>query len=196
MSSTNRGKERNISDYYVTPENAISDFLNAFSEDINWQQNINGCAILDPCAGGDIKNNMSYPSAFKKYNLSNRIITVDYREDSKAELKENFLESSLFFHNEFPDVGMIISNPPFVDALSFIKKSLTISKVYVIFLLRVNFFGSKERKEWFQNHMPILTYVHSRRMKFMGTNNTDSIEYMHAVWHVDYYPRFTKLRII
>lgn len=36
MSSTNRGKPRNISDYYVTPQKAIIDFLDTFSEDVNW----------------------------------------------------------------------------------------------------------------------------------------------------------------
>lgn len=191
MSSTNRGKDRNISDYYVTPKKAIKDFLDAFSEDVNWQKDINGYVILDPCAGGDELHEMSYPSVLKEYDLPCPILTVDYRQNSKAMYKEDFLK-----FKTANDVRMIISNPPFCDALKFIKHSLTISKVYVVFLLRLNFFGSQERSEWFKAHMPILTYVHSKRMKFTNNKGTDSIEYMHCVWKVDDYQKFTKLRII
>ena len=36
MSSTNRGYERHISDFYITPEKPINDFINVFAnlEDI------------------------------------------------------------------------------------------------------------------------------------------------------------------
>lgn len=191
MSSTNRGGSRNVSDYYVTPQKAIVDFLNAFSEDVNWQQNINSYAMLDPCAGGDKQHDMSYPVILRHYNLENPIITVDYRPDSLAMYKEDFLK-----FQTANEVYMIISNPPFCDALKFIQYSLTISKMYIIFLLRLNFFGSQERSEWFKTHMPILTYIHSKRMGFTDAKNTDSIEYCHIVWKVNDYPRFTKMRIV
>ena len=48
MSSTNRGKPRNISDYYVTPQTEIKKFLDAWKEDVSWQQDIKGYVILDP----------------------------------------------------------------------------------------------------------------------------------------------------
>ena len=192
MSSTNRGKDRNVSDYYVTPKSAIKDFLDAFSEDVNWQQDISEYVILDPCAGGSQWHDMSYPKVLEEYNLPCPIMTIDYRQDSKAMYKgEDFLR-----FKTANEVYMIISNPPFCDALKFVQHSLTISKMYVIFLLRLNFFGSQERSKWFKEHMPILTYVHSKRMKFVNTGGTDSIEYMHCVWKVNDYPKFTKLRII
>lgn len=191
MSSTNRGKPRNISDYYITPQAEINKFLDAWSEDVNWQQDINGEVILDPCAGGDEWHDMSYPKALEQYNLNCPIMTVDYRQDSKAMYKEDYLQ-----FQTANEVYLIISNPPFADALKFIQHSLTISKMYVIFLLRLNFFGSQERSEWFKFHMPILTYVHSKRLKFINTSGTDSIEYMHCIWKIDNYPKFTKLRII
>lgn len=191
MSSTNRGKNRNISDYYITPKQAIVDFLEEWSEDINWKQDINGYVILDPCAGGDEFNKMAYPAVLEKYDLPCPIMTVDYRQDSRAIYKEDFLK-----FQTANEVKLIISNPPFADALKFIQHSLTISKMYVVFLLRLNFFGSQARAEWFKNHMPVWTYVHSKRLKFTNTTGTDSIEYMHCVWHVNNYPKFTKLRII
>lgn len=195
MSSTNRGKPRNVSDYYVTPQAEIKKFLDAWSEDVKWKQHIRGYVILDPCAGGDAKHEMSYPKALASYNLRNVLMSVDYRKDSLAMYKEDFLK-----FQTANEVYLIISNPPFCDALKFIQHSLSISKMYVVFLLRLNFFGSQKRSEWFKTHMPILTYVHSRRIKFTNaTTNiagTDSIEYMHCVWEVGNYPKFTKLRVI
>jgi hypothetical protein len=190
MSSTNRGKDRNLFDYYITPQPAIHTFLDAWSEDINWQKHISGYVILDPCAGGDEQHEMSYPAVLQKYNLINPIMTVDYRQDSKAMYKEDFLK-----FKTPANVYLIIANPPFYNALKFIQHSLTISKLYVVSLLRLNFFGSQARAGWFKDHMPILTYVHSKRLNFTG-NGTDSIEYMHCVWQVGNYPKFTQLRVI
>lgn len=52
----------------------------------------------------------------------------------------------------------------------------------VAMLLRLNFFGSQERKSFFQSNMPVKAFVHSKRMKFLDTHTQDSIEYMHACW--------------
>lgn len=49
MSSTNRGKERNKFDYYVTPQKDIINFLKVFKVNHNELNNIKN--ILDPCAG-------------------------------------------------------------------------------------------------------------------------------------------------
>ena len=133
---------------------------------------------------------MSYPTVISKY-VDYPIITNDYRQDSKAMYKEDFLK-----FQTANEIGLIISNPPFCDALKFIQHSLTISKKYVVFLLRLNFFGSQERSEWFKNHMPVYTYVHSKRLKFLNTSGTDSIEYAHLVWKVGEFPRFTRMRLI
>ena len=66
----------------------------------------------------------------------------------------------------------------------------------VIMLLRLNFFGSKERFPFFDKTMPHVCYVHQRRMKFSNTNNTDSIEYCHCVWIKNNYSKFAQLRVI
>lgn len=67
---------------------------------------------------------------------------------------------------------------------------------YVVMLLRLNFFGSKARKKFLQDTMPISAYVHNRRMSFTSDGKTDSIEYMHAIWKKDKGTEFTKLKII
>jgi hypothetical protein len=44
--------------------------------------------------------------------------------------------------------------------------------------------------------MPVYCYVHSKRLKFLDTGGTDSIEYMHTIWQKNANPLFTKLRVI
>lgn len=212
MSSTNRlnAAARHVADYYVTPVASIKEFLDAFREDFpafanesklrGWDL-IDPCGetpftILDPCAGGDAKHEMSYPAAIERYSQwnFNGIDTVDIRPDSRAEFREDYLFKD-FGHGPY---DMAITNPPFNIALDVIQKCM--KEVHggglVIMLLRLNFFGSQERSNWFKHFMPLATYVHSRRMKFTNTGGTDSIEYMHAVWCVGHHPKHTLLRIL
>ncbi|HGM1289710.1 TPA: hypothetical protein ACKOLY_002687 [Clostridioides difficile] len=119
ISSTNRSNVRdfNISDYYRTPVIKIKEFLNEFSkyEDI-FNSRIN---ILDPCAGGDSTNPMSYPTAIQEFsNQDISIDTVDIRDDSRANIKQDYLK---FQPKEKYDV--IITNPPFNLSLDIINKA-------------------------------------------------------------------------
>ena len=199
MSSTNRTKAREVSiDYYVTPIPAISTFLEELhkdSRDINFDF-AKPLTILDPCAGGDPNHPMSYPEALQKWtdknNLDAHITTLDIRQDSLASNKISYFDYQTDLHN------IIITNPPFNIALKIIQKALVdvVDGGLVIMLLRLNFFGSQERKEWLQQNMPIHCYVHSKRMRFMEGKSGDSIEYMHAIWQKGVSPKYTKLRII
>ncbi len=84
-----------------------------------------------------------------------------------------------------------------------------------MFLLRLNFFGSKERKSFMQTNPPQRCYVHSKRMSFVTEDvrrrviaeakaagkkpkglGTDSIEYAHMVWQKGLKNRVTVLRVI
>lgn len=67
---------------------------------------------------------------------------------------------------------------------------------YVVMLLRLNFFGSSQRLDFWQKQLPIWAYVHHRRFSFTDDGKTDSIEYMHAVWQKDTAPDFTMLKVI
>jgi hypothetical protein len=219
VSSTSRGGQRQASDYYVTPVEDIRLFLREWQKDLDESykrdypsSRVNTFyAILDPCAGGDAVMPMSYPKAIDtewRYTggpaEEAELLTLDIREDSHAEIKTDFLQWPVTWH---PD--LIITNPPFAIAQQVIEKSLSMHPQYVVMLLRLNYFGSDKRKEWFKAHMPKWCYVHSRRMNFMkhltaeqlqeyGIKNkgTDSIEYMHAVWTPGDYAPWTKLRVI
>lgn len=196
MSSTNRtnAAARHVSDYYVTPVLSVQEFIREFNADFP-EIITQPKSILDPCAGGDAQHEMSYPAAIKNYSGwdAYSLRTIDVRQDSHAEVKEDFL-----FWKPDATYDLAITNPPFNIALDVIQKCLTIVKPggFVIILLRLNFFGSQERSTWFKQNMPANCYVHSKRMKFTNTGGTDSIEYMHAVWIVGEHPSFTKLKIL
>jgi hypothetical protein len=194
LSSTNRSntskQNRSINkDYYVTPIHKIMEFLNEIKI---YEPNILNGKILDPCAGGDASHPMSYPEAIKQSGGTTPY-TIDIREDSLAELKTNYLT-----YNCKNKYDLIITNPPFNLAKDIIYKALDDIKDngFVIMLLRLNFFGSKDRKDLWEYHMPKYTFVHHRRISFLDDGSTDSIEYAHFVWQKGYKPEFTMLKVI
>jgi hypothetical protein len=200
VSSTNRSNARkeHVSDYYVTPVDAIVHFLkNIDDPDLLSKFNCtNGGYIFDPCAGGDKNRPMSYPTAIKEvFSVVDDIYTMDIRDDSRADIKTDYLT---YDFNDIQRPTIIITNPPFKDAQAIIEKALSdvSDDGYVIMLLRLNFFGSKSRLDFWKKHMPLYTYVHSQRMSFTEEGTTDSIEYMHCIWKKFHYPQFTKLRVI
>ena len=197
MSSTNRhnAEKRHIADYYVTPVKDIITFLGALDEEVSldiWDK-----TILDPCAGGDPSHDMSYPKALREYYAIpddwNGIKTIDIREDSLAETKCNYIETKLDYKP-----FLIISNPPFNQAMEFIKKALEDVEDggYVAMLLRLNFLETKARKDFFDNYMPTWIFVHHKRMSFTDAGGTDSVAYCHMVWKKNDYPKFAKIRVI
>ena len=204
MSSTNRGYERHKTDYYVTPQGHIEAFLNEWMSDLAKGEFIDDhlgigthperAKWLDPCAGGDTFHEMSYPALIARKYQPSVIGTIDVREDSRAEVKEDYLSCDV----EQGKYNIIITNPPFFLAEKIIRKALRdVSEYgYVVMLLRLNFFGSNERQQLWREFMPTWGYVHHRRMSFTDDGKTDSIEYMHAVWKKDNYPEFTMLKII
>lgn len=203
MSSTNRGYERHKVDFYVTPQGCIREFLGYWLDDLMGEFHDDQLGVatnpekakwLDPCAGGDATHLMSYPTVIKEEFEPEILDTIDYREDSKAEIKEDYLHWDKG-KNEY---DVIITNPPFYIAKEVIEKALEDVSAggYVVMLLRLNFFGSNQRLSFWQKQLPIWAYVHHRRFSFTDDGKTDSIEYCHMVWQRDVSPAFTMLKII
>jgi hypothetical protein len=156
-------------------------FLEEFHkvEPMDWKSKI----ILDPCAGGDEKQPMSYPETIKKVHGNCNIHTIDIRADSRASIIADYLSYNINFS---PDI--IISNPPFSKALEFIQKGLNdvCEGGFVMMLLRLNFLESRKRKAFFEKHMPKYVFVHHSRMSFTADGVTDSCAYCHMVWQKGY----------
>lgn len=210
MSSTNRGYQRHKSDYYVTPQADVKLFLDHFVKDFGVvlaQEH-----ILDCCAGGSERDEMSYPAVLIRDFGCNppdylqNLYTMDIREDSRADDKCDYLTEEIIFKP-----SIIITNPPFSLAVPIIEKALrdVQGTGYVIMLQRLNFFGSQERKPFWDANMPVKTYVHHKRIDFIpdwlkdeikaekGKRPTqDSIEYAHFVWQKGIHPEHTLLKVI
>jgi hypothetical protein len=189
MSSTNKKALRNFKDYYITPQKTINDFISKFKE-LEPAFNFRNAIILDPSAGGCSKHQMAYPTVLQQLGCT-RIDTLDIRQDSLAEIKDDYLKW-------YPTVSydMVVSNPPFALALDFVAAAIEDAKDggFVIMLLRLNFFASITRRYYLQQNMPKYCVVHANRPKFNG--RSDSCEYAHFVWQKGYNPDYTKTYII
>lgn len=208
MSSTNRGRDRSLHDYYVTPVPAIEHFLKHF---LKHEPGALDGVVLDPCAGGTVQGfkrdypgdlrdrvalgvAMSYPEAIRNVGIKpQKLVTMDIRFDSLAKIKTDFLNTTIM-----AAVDCVITNPPFGLAVETINRSLDIVKPggWVIMLLRLNYFGAQKRREFWQRNMPTYAFVHSERMSFTADGKTDSTEYMHACWQVGNHPEFCKTCVI
>jgi hypothetical protein len=166
MSATNRQPGvRARDDYYITPQKTISEFLAPFYSQVGHEFELSGkIEILDPCAGGDAKYGMAYPEVLNKEWIDTSITTVDIRQDSRADIKESFLD-----WKADEEYDLVVSNPPYNLALEFIKKGLEVVRDggYVAYLLRLNFFGSQKRRDFFKAFMPEYCFIHSDRPCFL-----------------------------
>lgn len=190
MSSTNRWWDRHASDYYVTPQKPVREFLQEFIKAERLQID-SRLEILDPCAWWDNKHEMTYPSVILDLcNVS--VTTMDIREDSKATQKGDFLKSTRCNYD------MVISNPPFSHAIEFIQKGLEVVRDwwYVVYLLRLNFLEWLKRKAFYDKHAPKYIFVHHKRMSFTDDWKTDSVAYAHFVRQKGFDADFTATKVI
>jgi hypothetical protein len=191
MSRTSDKDKRHESDYYITPVSKIKEFLTEF---LMYENHAFDKTILDCCAGGDKENKMSYPEALSQIGVSKeQIKTIDIRKDSRANYICDYLNTELHF-----TPFTIITNPPYLLAREFAEKALNDvgEDGFVIMLLRLNFFGSKKRKSFWDNQMPKYCFVHNRRISFTKDGKTDATEYAHFVWQKNHFPQFTLLKVI
>lgn len=137
------------------------------------------------------ENGMSYPIVLEENKFE--VMTCDLREDSFAVRKCDFLEASFMERYD-----ITITNPPFNIAQDIIKKAHDVTKMwgYIVMLLRLNYFGGKDRAKFWAEYPPIRAYVHSKRISFTPDGGTDSIEYMHCVWRKWHTPDNLSLKII
>jgi hypothetical protein len=192
MSSTNRAKRRFGVDYYVTPQKEIEKFLHAFAKIQDFSKIER---ILDPCCGGDERNDPSYPIVLQKLGIGKSISTMDIRQDSRADIIGNYLFETDIKSQHF---DMIITNPPFNCALSIIQKALNdvVDGGLVVMLLRLNFLESKGRRLFFAEFMPRDIFVHPTRISFTPDGKTDSIVHAHFVWRKTEKRQYSRLFIL
>ena len=179
---------RHKQDYYTTPAKTVVEFLDKFIELTSFD--FTSAHVLDPAAGGCKDNPMPYPAALFALGCTN-VTTLDIRTDSKAALITDYMQ-----HYPNQQYDLVITNPPYLLALDFIVTALEDCKEggYVVMLLRLNFFGSQQRRSFFQQHMPMYCIVHSNRPRFFGAG--EQTEYAHFVFKKGYHPTYTQTYVI
>jgi len=136
--------------------------------------------MWEPCAGDGRIVRCLKQHGFK--TLASDI--ADYRvKDVDIQTGVNFLEVS----EVPPNVGGIITNPPFKHAAAMIEKAVDMVP-YSAWLLRLQFLESVDRMVFFRNNPPARVWVSSRRMPMMhrldwsGPISTSNICYAWFVW--------------
>jgi hypothetical protein len=157
MSSTARGGKRSPADFYATPAWPVHRLLERLP--------LPAGLWLEPCAGeGAIINAVNA----KRDDI--RWTAHELREECKRSLHE--VAGKLVVIGDFLKMpprpvryyDVSISNYPFSLAMEMIQHNLHFAHT-VISLLRLNFFGSEKRNEFFQSNMPDV-YVVPDRISF------------------------------
>jgi len=139
MSATNRGAIRVDNDLYATPTISIDALLQVLTIPKD-------STFLEPCRGhGDIFNRISC------------------RQRLYCELSEGI--DYLAYRPSQP-IDLIVTNPPFTLALEFLQKSLSEADT-VIYLLRLNYMGSKARCTFWKANRPTHLLTLSERPVFV-----------------------------
>lgn len=174
MSATNRGRERNVDDAYMTPGWAVKALLQ--------ECRLPGGTWLEPCAGD---------GAIVRATQAVRDDVVFIANDTRSECYDSlrvlcdpadvtcrdYLVEDLLFGRR-PRV--IITNPPYSLAMEFIKHSLGYGAV-VAMLLRLPFLASQKRAPFFRDNCPDV-YVLPKRPSFLPDGKTDATDYAWFVW--------------
>lgn len=152
MSAQGRGTVRAAQDLYPTPAYCVDLILSRIFADFV-------ATSCEPCrAAGSIYDKL--PGA-----------------RSYAEISEGIDYLNTAFPTRF---DLIVTNPPFSLALEFLIKSLSEADT-VCYLLRLNFLGTKKRRQFWQENPPSHLYVLSTRPSFTG-HGTDATEYAWFCW--------------
>jgi len=177
MSSTNRGgAKRSPTDNYPTPSWCVDRILEALELPFGrW---------LEPAAGAGM---LIAAVNRRRGGLRWTVVERDRRHESRLGrvtagkiLFADFLDGrTLPFGRRTGPFQVAITNPPFRQALPFVRKCLDVAR-WVIVLQRLNFLGSVERAAFFHSEMPDV-FVLPDRPIFRG-GHSDSTEYGWFVW--------------
>jgi hypothetical protein len=159
MSSTGRGGVKLDQDKYYTPIWCVEKLISKIHiTEIK--------SFLEPCKG-DGRILTYIPTD----------ITRDWCELSDDKDYLTFIPSM--------EYDLIITNPPFSLSIEFLTKSLKEAKT-VCYLQRLNWLGSKTRKDFWNTNTPDKLFILSQRPQFMKEmglkSGSDSTEYAWFIW--------------
>lgn len=175
MSATNRGRTRNESDHYATPEWCTEALFDA--ADPLLRPN-----IMDPFAG----DGAILRVALRRGWTADALEAIELRESEREHLMGLLPTSRVTIGDAFTaDFGAwkgrtIITNPPYSLAEESVRLCCrNASSVWM--LLRLNFWGGIKRRGLFEAYPPAFCFVLPRRPSFTG-KGTDAAEYAWFGW--------------
>lgn len=178
MSSTNRSAVRNDNDFYPTPAWCVDRLVEAVD--------LPGGRWLEPAAGrGAIVAAVNARRADVRWS----VVEAFPQPEDRAVYGRLGVGVADIAHTDFlatePDPAaepfqVIITNPPFNQAMEFVTQAMTYRPRAIAMLLRLNFLGTEGRAAFMRTHAPDV-YVLPNRPSFSG-KGTDSIEYAWFVW--------------
>jgi hypothetical protein len=166
VSVTGHNPVRHPDDYYATPSwctRAILRYLPKFRR------------ALDPCAG----DGAILAEVRATYGAR---VEVEGIEIDKARAKAAGARCADALKVDWPNVDLVIMNPPFKLAMEFVEASLrqVVPGGTVAVLLRLAWLASQKRAAFLRANTPSV-YVLPRRPSFTG-RGTDSTDYAWMVW--------------
>jgi hypothetical protein len=171
IGASNNCGGRVFADHYPTPPAVIERLLE--------REDFDGTIWEPACGEGNISN-VLINNGFKVYSSD----IIDY----KFGRIHDFLNPPNVV--DYPIVDNIITNPPFNQALEFVKMSKKYSREKVAFLLKTQFLEGVERYEMFQDRdFPLKKiYQFTRRLSFSTSNTTTGgmIAFAWYIWERGY----------
>lgn len=150
--SNHTDKTRDKHDYYATEPRATEKLLISLNRDGVMLPN-----KLWECANGE----GHITRVLKTWGYD--VVTSDLIDRGTIDRKLDFLALR---ENPYKDCG-IITNPPYKQALAFVRKALELldDGELALFHLKIQFLEGKERYEFFRKYPPKYVYVHSSRVR-------------------------------
>lgn len=178
MSATGRGKAREKNDFYPTPFWLTRAILPDLEIRLRRSSLWPSPRVYEPAAGtlaivNELQDN--WPRSLIEY----------------SDIDTKFGEyGGIDFLVEKPEpiFDLIITNPPYTYAQEFVERAKLWRRTeqsLIVFLLRVNFLGSKKRAKWLRANTPSVAVSPKRPsmgLNKLGKKGTDATEYAWMIW--------------
>ncbi len=179
MSATNRGAIRHADDAYYTPAWCVRALLATVQ--------LPGGNWLEPAVGdGAIVRavNEVRQDIFWTVNDIDLLRVGDLSAFGWGHSPYTAAGFEFAAEDEMQDV--VITNPPFNQALEFVQGAMKDGRV-VVMLLRLNWLASQKRNRFLLDNPPSV-YVLPRRPSFTNDGKTDATDYAWFIWGMDATP--------
>jgi len=195
LSATNRGRIRKAHDDYPTPLWATYRLLEALSlkyhDSVDWLEPSAGRGHIIRAVNNFRHHNIASPSRRSNWIAVEKQLSYADALFETAKFAPPSIQYDIrvgdFLNLDLPHKSsrVVIGNPPYRLALEFIQRSFLIADS-VIFLLRLNFLGSRKRQSFWQTCMPQNIWVLPNRpscgLNKQGKKGTDACEYGWFMW--------------